>query len=134
LKTTAYFKTVPVIFKTLVVISHLISLRVYTSLTHIGHVVPMFPNISSPYTCNKRASDFMSVLICQLFHRGPRVISRTKANPISRIHRQTQLLVSAETCNCVVNTKTFYSEVVFIVVFDVVLFQFISTYTKHSGM
>jgi len=74
----------------------------------------------------------MSVLICQLFRRGPQVISGTKANSIPRIRRQTQLLVSAETSNFVVNTKTFYSEVV--VVFELVLFQFISTYVKHSGM
>jgi len=49
-KTTADFKIVPVIFKALFVISHLISLHVYPSLAHIGYVVPTFPNISSPYT------------------------------------------------------------------------------------
>jgi len=65
-------------------------------LAHIGYVVPTFPNISSPYSRDKRVSYFMSVLICQLFHRCQRVISRAKVNSISRIHRQTQLLVSAE--------------------------------------
>jgi len=130
-KTRRDFKTVPVIFKALAVISHLIRLHVYPSPTHIGYVVPMCPNISPPYSCDKRSSDFTPLLICQLFHRGPRVIARRKANSISRIRRQTQLLVSAETSNCAVNTKTFCSEVV--VVFDLVLLQFISTYIKYRG-
>jgi hypothetical protein len=101
MKTSADFKIVSVIFKSLVVISHLISVHVYPSLAHIGYIVPIFLNISSPYSCDKRASDFISVLICQLFHRGPRVISRTKANSISRIRRQTQLIVSTEISYCV---------------------------------